>query len=85
MRYAAGLVVFAVLLAGWWAIPDPDPASQRWEIDVLSMGQHPVETWHVTGPIERDEEGFLFVCREHGRFRIDACMVVAVRPVTEVE
>ncbi len=79
MRYAIWLLILAGVLAAAWAIPDPDPASQRWEVDVLSAGPHPIETWHVTGPIERDEEGFLFVCLEHGRFRVDACMVVAIR------
>ncbi len=78
MRYAIWLVVAGILAIGW-AIPATDPATQCWEVDVISAGERPVETWHVTGPIHRDDEGFLFVCREHGRFRIDACMVVAVR------
>ncbi len=79
------LLVFCALVAlvGLWLIlPDPDLSKQAWEVDVISAGERPVETWHVLGPIERDEEGFLFVCKEHGRFRVDTCMVVAVRKGT---
>lgn len=77
---SAALVV--MLFLSWVMLTTPDPDSRCWEVDVMSSSFHgpPIETWHVVGRIESDSEGFVFVCREHGRIRVERFMVVGIRP-----